>query len=223
MNNENLEKIPKIRNLYCNRCRGLTKHESLWKTSRQNVELDEQEELEFLEDYIYIVGQCCGCESISLEERYKHMGYPENMWDKQYYPKRRINHINPKFFNKLPDKLLKIYKESVTSFNSGTHLLCSVGLRSLIEGVCKDKNITGRNLETKIDGLSNILPENIVRNLHSLRFMGNDAVHELDPPTYYELRLSIEICEDLLNYLYELDYKTTQLKKCRDFKKGKNS
>jgi hypothetical protein len=74
-----------------------------------------------------------------------------------------------------------------------------------------DKQIRGKNLEEKIDGLATILPANIVKNLHSLRFMGNIATHELEPPPPYDLRLAVEICEDLLNYLYELDYKTARL------------
>ena len=73
------------------------------------------------------------------------------------------------------------------------------------------QDISGRTLEKQIDGLKKILPENIVNNIHSLRFMGNQAAHELEPPSGYDLVVALEICEDLLNYLYELDYKTSRL------------
>ncbi len=63
------------------------------------------------------------------------------------------------------------------------------------------------------------LPKNIVSNLHSLRFIGNEAAHELAAPTVEELKLAIEICEDLLNYLYELDYKAQKLAGARGPKK----
>jgi hypothetical protein len=54
-------------------------------------------------------------------------------------------------------------------------------------------------------------PQNIVTNLHTFRFMGNIAVHELTPPKRQDLLLAIEISEDLLNFLYELDYKAVRL------------
>ena len=73
----------------------------------------------------------------------------------------------------------------------------------------------GKNLEVKIDNLSSILPANIVINLHSFRFIGNDAIHELTPPKAEALRLAIEIVEDLLNFLYELDYKASRLTRYR--------
>ncbi|MCB0264797.1 MAG: DUF4145 domain-containing protein [Calditrichaeota bacterium] len=82
----------------------------------------------------------------------------------------------------------------------------------MIEGICDDKDIGGKNLEKKINGLEGILPKNIVKNLHQFRFMGNVALHDLKAPSRVDLSKAIEICEDLLNFLYELDYKTSQLK-----------
>ena len=52
-----------------------------------------------------------------------------------------------------------------------------------------------------------LLPENIVRNLHGFRFMGNRAAHELEAPFSGELQVAIDLIEDILNYLYDLDYK----------------
>ena len=43
--------------------------------------------------------------------------------------------------------------------------------------------------------------------------MGNVAAHELEAPNREDLKLAIEVIEDLLNFLYELDYKAQQLKK----------
>ena len=81
----------------------------------------------------------------------------------------------------------------------------------MIEGICREQAVEGKTLQQKIEGLKKVLPENIVKNLHGLRFMGNQATHELEAPSGYELTIALEICEDLLNYLYELDYKTARL------------
>ena len=80
-----------------------------------------------------------------------------------------------------------------------------------MESICQDKNIPGRTLEQRINGLVAILPKNIVDNLHGFRFMGNDALHELKLPPVSDLRLAIDVSEDLLNFLYELDYKASRL------------
>jgi hypothetical protein len=67
-----------------------------------------------------------------------------------------------------------------------------------------------------------ILPQNIVSNLHSIRFIGNEAAHKLSSPSTNELRLAIELCEDLLNYIYELDYKARSLSASRKSRKEKS-
>ena len=85
------------------------------------------------------------------------------------------------------------------------------GFVSLIEGICVDKQLGGRTLQAKIDALATLLPENIVDNLHAFRFMGNEAAHDLESPSYQQLQLALDICDDLLNYLYDLDYKTGEL------------
>jgi len=109
-------------------------------------------------------------------------------------------------------------------YNEQAPILCTAGLRALLEGICQDKRIKGRNLKAKIDGLKAILPSrNIIRNLHHFRFMGNDAVHELAAPKPNELALAIGVIEDLLNFLYEMDYKASQLRELRRSNRPKKS
>jgi hypothetical protein len=212
------EKVGDKKFVYCNRCKGDTRHECLLNKSRKEdtfFDEDDEHPAFFTERWSYIVWQCLGCDSLTLEERYTFDGQldseGEYLWDVTFHPSRVRNQIRPKYFNRLPGNLSNIYKESIATFNASARVLCAAGLRSLIEGICVNKEIRGKNLEEKIDGLSTILPANIVKNLHSLRFMGNIATHELAPPPTDDLRLAVEICEDLLNYLYELDYKTSRL------------
>jgi hypothetical protein len=86
----------------------------------------------------------------------------------------------------------------------------------VIEGICADKGVKGANLEKRINGLEAHLPKTIVANLHSFRFMGNEALHELAAPKRTDLKVAIEVSEDLLNFLYELDYKASLLPKKSD-------
>jgi hypothetical protein len=60
-------------------------------------------------------------------------------------------------------------------------LLCTIGLRALIEGVCNDKGFKDRKLENNIEGLTKLLPSpNMIEALHALRLFGNDAAHRLE-------------------------------------------
>jgi uncharacterized protein DUF4145 len=92
-------------------------------------------------------------------------------------------------------------------------LLCTIGLRALVEGVCVDKGLTERNLERQIDGLIKFLPSvNLIEALHTFRFAGNDAAHRLEPLSRDQARTAISLIEDLLNYFYDLDYKALQMR-----------
>lgn len=221
MSADDLGKIPAKGWVYCNRCRGDTRHECVWKSSRDEADLDEDGSPNFVEWQIFVGWRCLGCDSVALEERYSNSAMSDEngyVWSSSFHPERSRHKVRPKHFSSLPEKLANIYRESLKAFNTEAQVLAATGLRALIEGVCKDKKVAGANLEKKIDGLSRILPQSIVKNLHSLRFMGNTATHELASPPAYDLRLAIEVCEDLLNYLYELDYKTARRGKITSFR-----
>jgi hypothetical protein len=83
------------------------------------------------------------------------------------------------------------------------------------KNITKGKNRHGkivRTLEGKINGLTSIIPKNIAANLHSMRFLGNQALHELEVPQEDDIHLAISVIEDILNIVYDLDYKSTMLK-----------
>jgi hypothetical protein len=165
---------------------------------------------------IYRLWICMGCEKGLLEEEYWNDAMPEDCADFEYFPKRSQHSLIPKSYSKLKPELRTIYQEAITCYNEKALILCTAGLRALLEGICQDKRIKGKNLKAKIEGLKPILPnKNIIRNLHHFRFMGNDAVHELAAPNPSEVALAISVIEDLLNFFYELDYKASQLREMR--------
>jgi hypothetical protein len=107
--------------------------------------------------------------------------------------------------------LAYIYEESIRAFNANCPLLCAGGLRALLEGICKDKMARGSNLEKKINGLAQWVPASVLANLHGFRFLGNRAMHDLEVPAYKDLALAVEVMEDVMNAIYELDYKSGRL------------
>lgn len=213
---ENSRNLPDKKRIYCNRCKNSTNHILKGEHCRRFY-TEENGRLLYWEDIVYRFWVCGGCDQGTLESCYTMDNMVDQndnqIYDSTYYPSRKQTHIPLKRFRKLPKKLAGLYQESIAAYNNNLLILCSAGLRALIEGICVDKNISGRNLESKIDAMISILPKNIVENLHSFRFIGNEALHELNPPDKKNLHLAIEVSEDLMNFLYELDYKASQLKK----------
>lgn len=202
--------------VFCNNCRSDTRH--LLKGDEFRDYRDERDG--FTERVGSRFWVCAGCGAGTLESYYTNDGMRDDrsdnqLYDSKYYPERAAYHVQQKKFQKIPPKLDVIYRETLHAYNNRLFVLCAVGLRALLEGICFDKGITNGNLEKKIEKLNQFIPQSIVTHLHNLRFFGNDAAHELAAPSKDELRIAIEICEDLLNYLYELDYKASTLSSLR--------
>lgn len=213
---------PIKKDIFCNNCKSETNHMCEAERYRDYPNFNPDGSIGIIERVGYRLWICAGCERGTLGVFYifdvTRKEY-RSMVEENYFPERTKLHVKDKNFKQLSKKLTTIYRETLRAFNNNLVVLCAMGIRALLEGICADKNITGRNLETRIDNMANILPKNIVTNLHSIRFIGNEAAHELAAPVADELRLAIEICEDLLNYLYELDYKASQLSTFRQSKK----
>jgi hypothetical protein len=192
--------------MHCNSCRRITHH---GERARQAQQIDD-EESGYWETTVHRFMVCAGCDTATIRRESASAADPNISVD--YYPERAAGAVPFKFFRKLPIPLRRIYQESVSALNRELYILSAAGLRALVEGICADKGIAGGNLQRRIDGLRKLLPSNIVENLHSFRFMGNEAVHSLTPPPRDTLRMAVDVSEDLLNFLYELDYKASRLR-----------
>jgi hypothetical protein len=209
--------------VFCNNCRSETNHQIKAQHTSQYPDIRAGRYTGYWEERRQRLLICAGCEEGTLEVGWTCAGdhdreSGEQFWSNTYYPQRKKRQVDAKRFKQLPERLDKIYRETVQGFNIEIRILTAVGLRSLVEGICKDQDIgqSGNNLKTRIEQLDQILPDHIVEDLHEFRFMGNEAVHELGAPSEADLRMAIEICEDLLNYIYELDYKVKQLSSRRN-------
>lgn len=80
------------------------------------------------------------------------------------------------------------------------------GIRAIVEAVCNDKHIVGHNLQLKIDGLRDAghITKAGALILHNLRFMGNEAAHELKAHERNELKAGFSVLEHLLQGVYVL-------------------
>lgn len=202
--------------IHCNGCGQRTWHTKNAEHILQRTH-EPNRDIEVELQYGYEIWTCLGCDNTSFREW---MSIDGEFMTEAFYPERTLGLIRPKKFQKLGEKLKKIYREIIDAFNSGSHILCASGLRILVEGICNDKHMVGTSLADRIDNLApRWVSKLVVKNLHSFRFLGNEALHELRTPERDHLALAIEVVEDVMNAIYELDYKSGRLMQWLDERK----
>jgi hypothetical protein len=115
----------------------------------------------------------------------------------------------------LPERVVTIYLETLTAFNSEANILAAMGIRALVEAVCSEKGCSGKNLEKRIDQLAekDVITKAQANFLHLTRLMGNLAAHEMEEPNAHDLRAALDLTEGMLRAVYELPRHAEQLKK----------
>ena len=140
---------------YCKRCNYETNHEVLYNTSHRS-------DNDFY-DYIieYLTVKCLGCERISFRENFVNIedSFPDEdgNWHPSIsvtnYPSRDKIKSNLKYLHVLPEKIKTIYDEAIKAYNSECPILTGVAFRAVIEAISIEENISGTNLEKKINSL----------------------------------------------------------------------
>ncbi|QVL49073.1 MAG: DUF4145 domain-containing protein [Thiocapsa sp.] len=157
--------------------------------------------------------QCLGCETI----RFRRVSGSEHDFvqigpdDWEYQPLIEV-YPNPRGRQALGDagllseEIRRIYGETLQALNESQPVLCGIGIRAIIETVCKDKSAQGGTLNDKIDSLvaSGVLTKDGAQVLHRLRVLGNSAAHEVKPHSLRELGLAFDVVDHLLLGVYIL-------------------
>lgn len=224
-------------NVQCVKCTGTTDHLVVGSIDNHGSEYDKREgwSVDWVDRYQII--QCGGCKSTS----FRHTSWFSEDLDpvtgqdgvvERLYPKRSADSLIEKSFLNVPQRLRRIYRESIECFNNESPTLCAAGLRALVEGICAEQGVKsgpvevnaaggGRKIVRKTDlagkiaGLQEmgLLTKRGANTLHEHRFLGNDAVHELARPSVDELQFAIEIIEHTLEELFELPEKAKELQR----------
>jgi hypothetical protein len=197
---------------YCSRCNGDTNHTVLYeKEIYYNV---------YHASHFYMTLECKGCEHVSYRTELHdyESSYPDHQDNWKYdittntYPRTLKNYQTLIDIYSVPDKIQRVYTEAISAFSANCFLLTAVAFRTVIEAVCIDKEIKGKNLGAKIDNLlkNHFITEKEAQRLHGIRFIGNDSVHEMTVPTEKQLYIVLEIVDHLLRNLYTIDRKANK-------------
>jgi len=213
---------------FCNKCQKSINHQVLMDYCESGKEIIDSEPdilhgridytAHFSNDYQII--KCFGCNTISYRSDNYFSEYQDNFnggtgngtWEERYpLPIRRIE----KDYKCLSSFLKQIYKETIFTYNNKVFILCAAGIRAILEGICKDKDIIEGKLNEKIKKMREqnfIIPlhEDV---LHKLRFLGNEALHDLQTPAEEEIVSALDIIEHIIESLYEIVGKSENIKR----------
>ncbi|MBT2581756.1 DUF4145 domain-containing protein [Planococcus sp. ISL-109] len=226
--------------VYCRKCKNRNHHGIIMSHSEKS----EYPYDDFDWKHEYFIVQCLGCDTVAFVSEYGDEsmidldphGENRHFTDVIVYPeepkvekKSRYEPHKPLDFRESPEAIQIMYSQIVSAFNMESYLLSAVGLRMLVEGICKDLGIQGgyvldesgnkklkedstdevfsKRLEGKINGLveKNVVVQSQANILHKIRGLGNSSAHELKQPTRRTLKLAIDILEKIIEQIYELD------------------
>lgn len=212
---------------YCNTCKREQAHTIVAKHTET-----------FDDDYNHVSGKthwevvkCGGCRECSFR---KEFWCSENYDDEgREYPTIDCYPLpfplEVKDLRCVPRKIREVYKEVLKAFSNDAYVLCAAGLRAIIDGICSHQKIrTGpvkvktkagykvqrrKDLRAKIEGMleRGIITKSHRDILHQHRYLGNEAVHELECPASDELGIAIKIVEHTLEHIYELPETAAEL------------
>jgi len=177
----------------------------------------------------YQIVQCQGCETVrfrsdawsTFDMNYE-TGEPDSTV--HIYPEYQPGAREPvaDAFDDIPSEVARIYQETIAALNAGTLILAGGGLRAIVEAICINAKARGRRLVDKIDGLVelNLLAKPQAELLHEERYIGNSALHEVEPPARKEIEDGLVIVESLLNTMYIAPASANRLRNSRLRKKA---
>ena len=198
--------------IYCPICRTQTNHEELFSKERSYNE-EEDDCAYFYKDAVI---QCKGCDGIQFRREYG----DENMVDENsltgisefytssvYFPPYIENHTQVDKSYDIPDKIRTMYFETLGAIKNKYYILSGAGLRAIVDAICLDQKILSGNLQKKIKSLENkrLITKKEANRLNSIRFLGNDSIHEIEIPDTLKIRTALNIIEHLLINLYIID------------------
>jgi hypothetical protein len=161
----------------------------------------------------YFVVRSGGCRTISFYHEFRttadwqynpDTGSDEPAVTQKFYPSRIVGRPLLEGCPHLPPGVRTIYVEAHAALCNRLPVFAGIGIRAILEAVCKEKTNSNDKLWQQIDQLAQMghIPAEGAEILHGLRFLGNDAAHEAKAHTEQELDAAFDVIEHLLRGVY---------------------
>ncbi|MGY6417144.1 DUF4145 domain-containing protein [Vibrio parahaemolyticus] len=197
--------------LPCIKCSGRTEHVVMVSVDQDGEE--DQGGWSYQWNDTFQIVQCLGCKSISYRSAHinsedyaqtSEHGFESQVYESLYPSRVEGRKSLEEFSHYFSSNLARIYRETLLALNNESAVLAGIGLRALVETICKDNNAQGRNLYKQIDALveQSVLTPSGAKILHKIRTLGNDAAHEVKPHNSKQLGLAMDVVEHVLREVY---------------------
>lgn len=195
---------------FCYSCAKQTNHQILATHS------DSTDPNDYYIVFDYQIIRCMGCSNYAFrliendveEKRYlsdEDVEYNSHLFQtEKIYPKN----VKQKYsYWDLPKTVYDIYSETLLAIQEDLDILAAIGLRATLEAICQDKKLSGHNLDKKIEQLflNGFITERDANFLHSVRFLGNDAAHEIVKAEKHQIQAALKMIEYLIESTYILE------------------
>ena len=131
----------------------------------------------------------------------------------EMYPHRLPGRQRKQYGQSIPIEIRCLYEEVYGALCSNLKVLAGVGMRGILEMICKDQGCITGNLFDKVqqlerDGIVGTAGAKILQNI---RFFGNEAAHESAARTPEELGAVLDVIEHFLASLYVLPERAKEI------------
>lgn len=193
---------------YCNDCH----HETWHNILHVSTESGSYEEISWSKEYAVL--QCAGCDRFCFRtEASDSESYDVDEYG-QWNPDIYVENFPPtneglgsiENIYEIPIEIKSIYNETLKAITDGCFTLAGIGLRATVESICNHENIPGGNLDTKINRLvtNGFISKDDANKLHAIRFIGNDAAHDIKAPLRDQVIIALKIIEHLISTKYAM-------------------
>jgi Domain of unknown function (DUF4145) len=208
---------------HCNDCQKMTNHIVLFRKRLTTYDDSYRENSPHHESHTdYMIIQCNGCDETSFvirsiggmfaDEDSQIGHFDENFPNGEY--DFYVVLLSEEEQSTLPKTLKKLYKEVEGAFKKEANILAGVGLRMLVESICLERKIQGKNLKEKIKNLNSagLISANEIPILDKLRLLGNFSAHEIKGFSNEMLEYALGIINHILKSIYVLPKINKKLK-----------
>lgn len=169
---------------------------------------------EIEEHFYWTLLKCPVCKKVSLVQQFT----DETMFDSdngnRYFFEDNVYPLNQYKMDNVPNHISSTFSAALKVKDIDIDL-CLVGLRKVLELICKDNKAVGRTLEKKIEDMiqKNIFPKEMEVAYWVIRQAGNKAVHDKNSKfTKYDIDEIAILLYSIINYLYIIPKKMIKLK-----------
>ncbi len=109
----------------------------------------------------------------------------------------------------IPYRVNQIYQETRIAIENDLFIVGGIGVRALLDAICKEVEAEGKDLYEKIDDLNvkSLVTKEGVAALHKIRQLGNKSAHEAEAHSREQLSVALKVVEYIMEGTYIIPHK----------------